>query len=108
MTHLQGYYGASVGVNGPLVDWTAPEVRRAMVPQPSYKCGTNQKGWDPMPSVPFSTQGVPGVGVLDAFHGYLGGLDGRDSLVDLGRNMVTGRMSVRFPRPTVFSDNILM
>lgn len=113
VTHLQGYFDATLGVNGPLVDWTAPnspessEVQRAMVPQLSYKCGTNQKGWDPMPAVHFSTRGVPGVGVLNAFHGCLEGLDGKDSLVDMGRNVVTGRMNVRLPRPTALSDSIL-
>lgn len=115
VTYLQGSCGAIMGATGHgLLDWTAPnspevsEVRRTMVPQPSYKCSTVRKDWNPMQPVHFSTQGIPGVRVLDAFHGRVEGLDGKDSPVDFGRNIVTGRMSVRIRYPPAPSDSPLM
>lgn len=46
-----------------------------IVPQRPYTNGENRKDWVPKPSILFSTQGRPGVSLLDAVSGMLERMD---------------------------------
>ena len=92
-------YGPALGDIGPGGEeflLLSQENWRVAVPQLRYTCGNTQKGWEPKPTIYFSTSKRPGVKLSDVIQGKFNGVDGRDEF-PFGEDCrgITIRMHVR-------------
>ena len=55
---------------------TRPDLR--LVEQTMYRCGNEQKGWKPLPTIDFTVRGKEGIRLTDGANLHFSDLDGRD------------------------------
>lgn len=65
-----------------------------IVPQPKYKCGTNQRGWKRKRSIPFFVRGKYGVRLFDALERKIKGMHVQDAFPLEDRSAITIRIHV--------------